>query len=99
MLISISQAAEILGVSRSTAYRLAKLGRLPCVRSFGPVRIHRQMLLDQIAAEAESSTDLEPSGPGESMAVRRAKTEPYRTSRQLEQEMERLLSLKPSRTK
>lgn len=53
MLISVSEAAKILGISRSTAYRLAKDGRIPCVRSFGPVRVHEQKLRQLIDEEAD----------------------------------------------
>lgn len=53
MLISIPEAAKILGVSRSTAYRLVKDGRIPCVRSFGPVRVHEQMLRQLIDEEVD----------------------------------------------
>ncbi|ROQ52843.1 helix-turn-helix domain-containing protein [Pseudomonas putida] len=38
-LISVTQAAEMLGIGRSTAYRLAKDGKIPCVRGFGPLRV------------------------------------------------------------
>lgn len=55
ILISISEAAIILGIGRTTAYRLAKEGRIPCVRSFGPLRIHAERLQAMIDAEAEAS--------------------------------------------
>jgi excisionase family DNA binding protein len=54
-LISIREAAEILGVGRTTAYRLAKAGRLPCVRSFGPLRVHAEKLVQLIEAEADAN--------------------------------------------
>ncbi|MDD0975940.1 helix-turn-helix domain-containing protein [Pseudomonas fontis] len=49
-LISVTQAAEMLGIGRSTAYRLAKDGKIPCVRGFGPARIHYQKLVEMIEA-------------------------------------------------
>ncbi|WP_081325358.1 helix-turn-helix domain-containing protein [Pseudomonas corrugata] len=54
-LISITQAAILLGIGRTTAYRLAKEGRIPCVRSFGPLRVHAEKLQALIDAEAEAS--------------------------------------------
>lgn len=54
-LISISEAAVLLGIGRTTAYRLAKEGRIPSVRSFGPLRIHAERLQAMIDAEAEAS--------------------------------------------
>lgn len=35
-LISITEAAEMLSIGRTTAYALAKAGKIPCVRGFGP---------------------------------------------------------------
>lgn len=54
-LISISKAAQMLGIGRTTAYKLAKEGRLPCVRSLGPLRIHAEKLQKIIDAEADAS--------------------------------------------
>lgn len=54
-LVSISKAAQMLGIGRTTAYKLAKEGRLPCVRSLGPLRIHAEKLQEIIDAEADAS--------------------------------------------
>jgi excisionase family DNA binding protein len=54
-LISITKAAEILAISRATAYRLAREGQIPCVRSLGPIRIHLEKLNEIIDAEAQAS--------------------------------------------
>ncbi|WP_413817747.1 helix-turn-helix domain-containing protein [Pseudomonas viridiflava] len=54
-LVSISKAAQMLGIGRTTAYKLAKAGRLPCVRSLGPLRIHAEKLQKIIDAEADAS--------------------------------------------
>jgi excisionase family DNA binding protein len=54
-LISVEEAAKILGVSRTQAYRLAKDGKIPCVRSFGPLRVHAEKLQELIDAEADAS--------------------------------------------
>ncbi|QXZ16118.1 helix-turn-helix domain-containing protein [Pseudomonas sp. AO-1] len=61
-LISIAETAILLGIGRTTAYRLAKEGRIPSVRSFGPLRIHAEKLQSMIDAEAEASIAPE-SGP------------------------------------
>ncbi|WP_434557998.1 helix-turn-helix domain-containing protein [Pseudomonas sp. Z4-20] len=54
-LISITKAAVLLGIGRTTAYRLAKEGRIPCVRSFGPLRVHAERLQALVDAEADAS--------------------------------------------
>jgi excisionase family DNA binding protein len=54
-LISITKAAALLGIGRTTAYRLAKEGRIPCVRSFGPLRVHAERLQVLVDAEADAS--------------------------------------------
>lgn len=90
MLISITEAAKILGISRATAYRLAREGRLPCVRSLGPVRIHLDLLRLQIQEEAESS--LRPQT--EVIAsYQKISALPKRTTAQLEKELDDLLSV------
>ncbi|WP_085695344.1 MULTISPECIES: helix-turn-helix domain-containing protein [unclassified Pseudomonas] len=71
-LISISEAAALLGIGRTTAYRLAREGRIPCVRSFGPLRIHAERLQAMIYAEAEASIAPEPDSKHNSAAVRPA---------------------------
>ncbi|OPB16754.1 hypothetical protein BFW91_01325 [Pseudomonas fluorescens] len=47
-LISITEAAEMLSIGRTTAYALAKAGKLPCVRGFGPLRVHYGKLVQMI---------------------------------------------------
>ncbi|NWE46377.1 helix-turn-helix domain-containing protein [Pseudomonas gingeri] len=49
-LISIAQAAAMLSIGRTTAYALAKAGKIPCVRGFGPLRIHYDKLVQMIEA-------------------------------------------------
>ncbi len=95
MLISIAEAAKILGVSRSTAYRLAQEGRLPCVRSFGPVRVHEEMLRKQI--EEEAQRNMRDPGAGNSGRKVEQETEPFGTPAQVNRELDRLLSFKPAR--
>lgn len=71
-LISISEAAVLLGIGRTTAYRLAREGRIPCVRSFGPLRIHAERLQAMIDAEAEASISPEPYPKHDTAAYRAA---------------------------
>ncbi|WP_443190976.1 helix-turn-helix domain-containing protein [Pseudomonas indica] len=42
------EAAALLGIGRTKAYQLAKDGLLPVTRVFGPVRVHREKLLQMI---------------------------------------------------
>lgn len=95
MLISIAEAAKILGVGRSTAYRLAQEGRLPCVRSFGPLRVHEGMLRLQIEEEAQSN--LRDGGEGSVDRKIAPQKNTTRTPAQLDRELDRLLAIKPTR--
>lgn len=95
MLISIAEAAKILGVGRNTAYRLAKEGRLPCVRSFGPVRVHEEMLRKQI--EDEAQRNLREPADKRTDGKLTSETEVFSTPVKLSRELDRLLSLKPAR--
>jgi len=55
-LISVEQAAGMLGVSRATAYRMAQDHLIPTVRMLKRgVRIHREQLQQMIDAEAAAS--------------------------------------------
>ncbi|WP_082061022.1 helix-turn-helix domain-containing protein [Pseudomonas abietaniphila] len=47
-LISITKAAEMMSIGRTTAYALAKSGKIPCVRGFGPLRVHYEKLVQMI---------------------------------------------------
>ncbi len=95
MLISIADAAKILGISRSTAYRLAQEGRLPCVRSLGPVRVHEGMLRKQIEEEAQNN--LRDGGEGSVDRKIAPQKQTTRTPAQLDRELDRLLTIKPAR--
>jgi excisionase family DNA binding protein len=70
-LISISEAARLLGIGRSTAYQLAKDGRLPCVRGFGPVRVNYHKLVEMI--EAGTTATLAPASGAPEEALCRTK--------------------------
>ena len=53
-MLNIEEAAALLGISRATAYRLVRTGKLPCIRIANSIRIfiddvHR--LLDPGAPE------------------------------------------------
>lgn len=52
-LISITEAAELLGVSQSTAYRLARENRIPVIRIGKAVRVN----LQRLEAWIEEQTD------------------------------------------
>ena len=92
MLISIAEAALLLGISKSSTYRLAKEGKIPCVRSVGPLRVHEEMLLHQIKEEAERSMQV---GASESPLSPPAATKmPSLGSRATARELDRLLNMK-----
>ena len=44
LLISVREAATMLGVSESTAYRLAREDRIPVVRIGASVKVNRRQL-------------------------------------------------------
>lgn len=102
-LISIVKAAELLGIGRTTAYRLAKEGRLPCVRAFGPIRVHEEKLKEMINAEADRSVANQEQRDQQSECVLVSSPHPShartQTPAQLEKELDALLKLKPRRPK
>lgn len=49
--VTVAQAAAVLGIASSTAYRLASDGRLPSVRVGGSVRIPSAHLLDLLETD------------------------------------------------
>ena len=53
-LITVAEAQELLGLGRTKIYQLIKENKLPVVRSFGPVRIHKGRLLAMIEEELKS---------------------------------------------
>lgn len=56
ILLRISEAAKLMGVSRGTLYRLASEGRLPVIRvTAGCLRVPRAELLKQLESETESA--------------------------------------------
>jgi excisionase family DNA binding protein len=60
-LISVEQAAEMLGVSRATAYRMIHDRLIPIVRILKRgVRVHREQLQQMIDAHAAAS--IQPAG-------------------------------------
>ncbi len=52
MLVSIEEAARLLGLSRSMAYELAARGSIPVVRFGRSVRVHRGRLSQWVDAQA-----------------------------------------------
>lgn len=99
-LISVAKAAEILGIARATAYRLASTGRLPCVRSLGPLRIHLEKLHEMIDAEAEENWTAKP-GVREvsSISSRQVVPTSHKPQAALEREFDELLQAAKSRRK
>ncbi len=56
-LLTIDETSEILGTSRSSAYRMAREGRLPLVRVGRQMRVPRSLLVELIEEEARRSLD------------------------------------------
>ncbi len=59
----VREVAEILGISRASAYALVKRGEIPSVEVAGTIRVHRadtegyiQQLLESTAAKASVGT-------------------------------------------
>jgi excisionase family DNA binding protein len=55
LLITIREAAELLGLSESTVYRLAREDRIPVVRIGASVRINRRHLETWIESHTEAA--------------------------------------------
>lgn len=95
-LISVTDAAKILGLGRSTTYRLAQEGDLPVVRiSKNTIRIHKERLIAMIESSLPAAT-LPPAGgveetpcPTEGKARR---TGGSATKRQMERTLDDLLA-------
>lgn len=73
-LISISEAARLLCIGRTTAYQLAKDGRLPCVRGFGPLRVNYHKLVEMIEAGTTATLAAASSAPKEEHCLTREVT-------------------------
>ncbi len=50
-LLSVREAAQMMGVSRGSAYRLIERGELPAVRVGGQLRVDRDELWEYIYGE------------------------------------------------
>jgi excisionase family DNA binding protein len=94
-LVSIAKAAEILGISRATAYRLARQGQIPCVRSLGPLRIHLEKLNEMMDAEAQASLAGTPtSNPSVTPVSRKRHVQSgHESQAALERELDELLRI------
>ncbi len=56
LLMTMTEGAKLLGVSRATLWRLSKFGRLPKVELFpGSLRVRRQDLLDIVRERSDSA--------------------------------------------
>lgn len=100
-LISVEQAAGMLGVSRATAYRMAQDHLIPTVRMLKRgVRIHREQLQQMIDAEAAAS--IHGAGGVSEELICHTKERIPRTggslsNKQMENELDALLALPTSR--
>jgi excisionase family DNA binding protein len=54
-LLTLKEAAEVLRVSKSTAYELARTHRIPAVKIGAAWRVPRRTLLAHIEAQAEEA--------------------------------------------
>lgn len=100
-LISVEQAATVLGVSRATAYRMARDRLIPTVRMLKRgVRIHAEKLQEMIDAAAAASI---PSAGGvqeEAECPTNERIRPFGGSaspNQMEKELDALLALPTTR--
>lgn len=69
-LLSVSDAARVLGVTPSTVRMMERLGKLPALRTAGGIRLFQREHVDQLAAERragaqKSSTASHPPGDHE----------------------------------
>lgn len=55
LIITIREAAEMLGLSESTVYRLARENRIPVVRIGSSVRVNRRQLEQWIDSHTEAA--------------------------------------------
>ncbi len=100
-LISVEQAAGMLGVSRSTAYRMAQDHLIPTVRMLKRgVRIHREQLQEMIDAEAAASIHAAGGISGETVCPAKETIRPIGGSlsnNQMAKELDALLARPTSR--
>jgi excisionase family DNA binding protein len=61
--ITVEEAGELLGLSRSAAYRAASEGQLPTIRFGRKLKVPTPRLLALLGAPAERPTDREPASP------------------------------------
>ncbi len=67
-LISVEQAAKVLGVSRTTAYRMVNDHLIPTVRFMKRgIRVHAEKLQEMIDAEADASMVISKASRGVSI--------------------------------
>jgi excisionase family DNA binding protein len=55
LIITIREAAELLGLSESTVYRLARENKIPVVRIGASVRVNRRHLVEWIERNTEAA--------------------------------------------
>jgi excisionase family DNA binding protein len=55
LIITIAEAAQLLGLSESTVYRLARENKIPVVRIGASVRVNRRQLEQWIDSHTEAA--------------------------------------------
>ena len=55
LIITIREAAQLLGLSESTVYRLARENKIPVVRIGASVRVNRRQLVEWIENNTEAA--------------------------------------------
>ena len=63
LVLTIAEAAEVLGVSRAFAYELAARGEIPVLRLGRRRLVPRKALLEMLGEEAEGPSSVSPAPP------------------------------------
>ena len=69
LVLTIAEAAEVLGVSRAFAYELAARGEIPVLRLGRRRLVPRKALLQMVGEEAEGASSA-PPGPAPALVYR-----------------------------
>ena len=69
LVLTVAEAAEVLGVSRAFAYELAARGEIPVLRLGRRRLVPRKALLEMLGEEAEGASSA-PPGPAPTLVYR-----------------------------
>lgn len=58
--LTVTEAGELLGLSRSAAYRAVEAGQLPVIRFGGRLRVPTPQLLAMLGAAVRLAEEMEP---------------------------------------